>query len=328
VRKLVLATSGAYVRISATPFNVKNHQPVPCATGYDIPCFGRIPTVALSLINDAMKEDAEELSTKVPGFVIDKLVQDKMKKVHTMVTECRKVVTDDNSQSAFQRLDNFATAFEKLDPASIQSAEAWSQFVQQHVEDPKWQEKLHFDHVLGLFGFTDSDASFIRQKTYTETTSNGEEETKTFEQFGLRWVSKALTGFKPDGCLTDVVNLVYAMQGDPPAAPEEEEAVVRKLEQFRERLSSATPPFEQMWIPNKLVHDAETDDMLVWLLLRYIHKKMKSQLEVVVQLPQLPDQEDPLKVVADVWERLPGTTVLRDAQSKNLEALIRYHAKS
>ena len=165
VHKLVLATPSAEVRVSATPLNVKNHAPLPGDTHYDIPCFGRIPTVALSLINDAMKADAQELSTKVPGFVIDKFVQTKMKKVHTMVSECPKVVTDGDSQSAFSRLDNFAGAFENLDPASIQSAEAWSQFVQRHVEDPKWQEKLHFDHVLGLFGFTDDVALDIRRVT-------------------------------------------------------------------------------------------------------------------------------------------------------------------
>ena len=46
---------------------------------------------------------------------------------------------------------------------------------------------------------------------------------------------------------------------------------------------------------------------------------MNSEQVVVVQLPQLRDQqlqEDPLKVKADVWA-LPRTTVLRDAQSEN-----------
>merc|ERR550537_1389576 len=109
-------------------------------------------------------------------------------------------------------------------------------------------------------------------ETYTEKNKNGEEETTTYEQFGLRWLAKALTGFKPDGCLTDVVNLIYAMMGDPPEKDQTEQDVMRTLEDFKKRLASnGRSGFQDLWIPDKLVHDAESDDMLVWLLLRHVH---------------------------------------------------------
>merc|ERR1712136_713713 len=45
---------------------------------------------------------------------------------------------------------------------------------------------------------------------------DGKVETSILEQFSLRWLGKALTGFKPKGCLTDLVNLIFAMENIEP----------------------------------------------------------------------------------------------------------------
>jgi len=313
------------IRVSATPFNVRNHAALQYARPYNIPCFGQIPSAALSVLNEEMKQDSQQLSMKFPGFVIDTFVQSKMTKVRTMVAECQRVFTDSVSSSAFKRLETFADAFANMDPESIQSTEEWSSFVLRHVDDPKWQEKLHFDHVLGLFGFTDEVASQIRQKTYTEMNKKGENETTTYEQFGLRWLAKALTGFKPDGCLTDVVNLIYAMTGDPPEKDQTEQDVIRKLEDFKKRLArNGRRGLQDLWIPDKLLHDAESDDMLVWLLLRHVHRKIGSTLDVLVQLPP----GSGLNEKEQCWSGLPSTIVFRDQDSKNLDALLTFHTKS
>jgi len=317
-------TKGSDIRVSATPFNTKNRERLEKAKPYNIPCFGGIPSAALSVFNDEMKTDSKQLSFKFPGYVVDKFVQSKMTKVRTMVTDCQMEFTDDVSSYAFERLGRFADAFEQLPPDSIHDPKEWSSFVQGHVEDPKWQEKLHFDHVLGLFGFTDDVSAKIRQRKYKEKNKKGEEEESTFEQFGVRWLSKALSGFKPDGCMTDVVNLVYAMTGEPPEKDPTEQDVIRKLENFGKLLRQCSAStFRDVWVPEKLLHDAEADDMLVWVLLRYVHEKMGSTLEVRVQLPD----DTRFDEKKNCWEKLSLTNVFKDPDSQNLDALLKFHMK-
>jgi len=306
------------VRVSATPFNVKNNPQLEPAKNYNIPCFGQIPSAALSVLNTEMERDAQLLSMKVPTFTVDRFVQGKMKKVHKMVETCKKELTDNTA--AFDKIDQFATDFSQLDPASIHSPEDWSSFIKKHIADPDWQDKLHFDHILGLFGFTEDVALRIRQMRVTETDKDGQEEISTCEQFGVRWLAKALTGFKPDGCFTDVVNLIYAMMGKPPQGAPTEKEVVEYIHSFKEHLSRLR--LSEMWIPNILMHDAESDDMCVWILLRHVHEVLGSQLEVHAQLP--PDER--LDEKAQHWS--PHAKVFRDPDSKNLEALLGYHTKS
>jgi hypothetical protein len=267
-----------------------------------------------------MRLDGTSISGKVPGFTIDRFVQGKMKKVHKMVEMCKKEITDSNA--AFDLVDRFAKDFSELDPTSIQSPENWFSFVKKYIDDPDWQEKTHFDHILGLFGFSEDAALRIRQMTLTEKDKDGKEETSTYEQFGVRWLAKALTGFKPDGVLTDVVNLIYAMMGEPPTEAQTEKDVIETLQKFKEHLSRRGC-HNDMWIPDILLHDAESDDMMVWLLLRYVHRLRGSQLEVHVQLP--PDTR--LDGKEQEWSTLPCVKVFRDPDSKNLEALLNYHTK-
>jgi len=272
-----------------------------------------------------MRKDAPSLWMKVPSFTIDRFVQGKMKKVHKMVEECRKVITDSHAASAFDLVDRFAKDFSEKDPTSIQSTEQWFDFVRAYIKDLDWQEKTHFDHVLGLFGFNEEAASRIREMTLTEKDKDGKLETSTYEQFGVRWLAKALTGFKPDGVLTDVVNLIYAMMGEPPTEAQTEKDVIEKLEKFKVKLSR---DHSDMWIPDVLLHDAESDDMMVWLLLQYVHKQRGSQLEVQVQLPQAQDTQDTrLDEKAHFWSTLACVKVFRDPDSKNLEALLNYDTK-
>merc|ERR1712136_721666 len=236
------------VRVSAPPFNVKNHPQLQSSRDYNIPCFGLIPSAALSVLNSEMREDAPSLSMKVPSFTIDRFVQGKMKKVHQMVKNCKEVITDSNE--AFDRVDRFAKDFSELDPSSIQSTERWFSFVKKYITDPDWQNKTHYDHILGLFGFTEEAAVRIREKTQTE------------------------------------------------------KDVIEKIETFKKNLSKSS----DMWIPDVPLHDAESDDMMVWLLLRYIHKQRGSQLKVHVQLPI----DTRLDEKAQDWSTSAGVKVFRD----------------
>eukprot|EP00966_Prymnesium_polylepis_P208392 4827608-Prymnesium_polylepis.1 len=57
--------------------------------------------------------------------------------------------------------------------------------------------------------------------------------------------------------------------------------------------------FTDLWIPTHVVHDAETDDMLSWLLLEHVHLQLGTELQVLVQLPDDPEFD----CVADAMER-------------------------
>ena len=56
LRKLTQATDNtdADVRVSAPPFNVMNHTQLQSSKNYNIPVFGQIPSVAVSVLSPEM----------------------------------------------------------------------------------------------------------------------------------------------------------------------------------------------------------------------------------------------------------------------------------
>merc|ERR1712129_272167 len=94
-------------------------------------------------------------------------------------------------------------------------------------------------------------------------------------------------GYGPVGCLTDVANLVFAMQHDTPPSQASEADVVACMQAFSKRVQQGD--FNRLWIPDVLAVDCELDDMLSWLLIQYIYQKTKRPpLKVLVQLPTDP----------------------------------------
>merc|ERR1711920_19099 len=89
---------------------------------------------------------------------------------------------------------------------SIESVSDWETFVNKHAK-PGWQAKLHFDHLLDNFGFEKEASDLLRKTEFTK--ENGEK--VSFEQHSFRWLSKAFGAYGPEGSLTDVVNLTFAM---------------------------------------------------------------------------------------------------------------------
>merc|ERR1719145_498910 len=106
---------------------------------------------------------------------------------------------------AVQKLKDFVEEFQGLG-TSIKNVSDWEAFVNRHAK-PGWQAKMHFDHLLDNFGF-EKEASDLLRKTIFEK-ADGEK--VTFEQHAFRWLGKALSAYGPEGALTDVVNLTFAM---------------------------------------------------------------------------------------------------------------------
>ena len=151
-----------------------------------------------------------------------------------------------------------------------------------------WESRLHFDHVLQNFGFDDDAAKRLRGTKHTETDpKSGEETTQDLETFSFRWLGKAFSGYSVKGCLTDVVNLLFAMAElyDDGKDPKElaESEIARKLTEVVTKVNKGD--FSGLWVPTHIVHDSESDDLLCWLLLEHIHKKLGSDLQVLVQFP-------------------------------------------
>merc|ERR1712136_611923 len=150
------------------------------------------------------------------------------------------------NKDAFNKVREFADGFGKLDPGTVPTAADWKKWIGRYVPD-SYEEK------------------------------DGKVETNNLEQFSLRWLGKALIGFKPKGCLTDLVNLIFAMESIEPNKDMPEREIVETIKLFAEKIKG---PFhrktalQNLWIPDMLMYDAENDDMLCWVLLDFIRNKM------------------------------------------------------
>jgi hypothetical protein len=105
----------------------------------------------------------------------------------------------------------------------------------------------------------------------------------TLEHHSLRWLTKAFRGYGPVGCLTDLVNLVYAVLKMEQPKEASEEAVMDAVNRLRDKMKRND--LTDLWIPTHLVHDGESDDALTWLLLQRLHELQKTRMEVLIQMP-------------------------------------------
>lgn len=81
--------------------------------------------------------------------------------------------------------------------------------------------------------------------------------------------------------------------------------------------------FTGLWVPTHLVHDAETDDQLCWLILEYVHRHLGTQLHVLIQLPNEREFDVVQRVLAkpEGSGEQPRVKVFRDVDSGNQVAL-------
>jgi len=289
----------------------------------NVPVFGRkIPAAIIELFTSPeIQELAHELGVRIPQYSLQKFVQGKVHKVRVLVEralqleDCRRPP----NSTAVERLSRFVDAFEKLTPDEIPSLDAWQKFVDAHVL-PGWEDRLHFDKLLSIFGFDDEMATRLRYTLHVMTDpKTGEEESISLEQFAFRWLSKAFIGYGVQGCLTDVTNLVFCMARRKQPENVDETEVAKVIRDTGEKILGGN--FTGLWIPTHFVQDAETDDLLSWLLLEHVHKKLCTELQVLVQLPKDRDFDC---IEREVMTR-PMTRgriwVFRDSESRNQAAL-------
>jgi len=301
------------------PFNKINGVPIPdTVRPFSVPVFG--PNILNSIMDifvgsstaSQIHDLANELEVKIPPYALSDFLQKKIVRVRVLldVARTRQDCAGVPNSDAIVKCERWIEAFHELNRDAITNLAAWHSFVEKHVQ-PGWQQKLHFDKVLSNFGFLDDTAKELAKHPYED---DGKQ--TTLEQHCLRWLAKSFSGYGPIGCLTDVANLVFAMENDTPPSNASEADVVACMQTFANRLHAGH--FEGLWIPEVLVMDCELDDMLSWLLLEYIFRRTNqpNKLKVLAQLPTDPD----LDVAHGQLGRL-GLEVFRDVGSRNAEAV-------
>merc|ERR1712087_217957 len=174
-----------------------------------------------------------------------------------------------------------------------------------------WERKLHFDHLLDNFGFDKEASDVLRKQEYIYPDG----EAVTLESHAFRWLSKAFAAYGVEGCLTDVVNLIFAMMGIIPKDLDEHQ-IADYVDQFRKNYF-AKRDFSALWVPSYFVMDAETDDSLAWIILACAHEARGTELKTFVQFPADEEFNKP----AAKLETFKGVHMFRDPKSKNKDAV-------
>jgi len=313
------------LRLSMPPYNkpppgVQLHEK---AESYEIPVFGLHISRAIMECFDlpGVRDLAAELNVPLPKYDLSNFIQKKMFKVRTLIEEAGK--RDDcqsgSNAEAVAKLERFVTDFEALQPSDIDGPDAWDRWVCQYAASD-WMEKLEFSLLLSNFGFSAETAKQIQKTKIDDKKDDGTVGKVELEQYSLRWLSKAFAGYNVLGCLTDVANLLFAMKGPPPKKTPTEKEVVDTVREVCNKVKNEE--FNDLWIPDHMVHDAETDDILAWLLLKHVHRRQETndRFRVLVQLPTANVDFLWLEEVAKRIREL-DCEVYRDPSARNAKAI-------
>ena len=119
------------------------------------------------------------------------------------------------------------------------------------------------------------------------------------------------------------------MSGPPRESLPAEEEVVNVIETLTKAMRERR--FEDLWIPTEMIHDAESDDQLAMLLLKYVHNRRRERLQatgsaappalrVLVQLPT-PKTDYPELEELDQRFKVNGCETFRDPSSQNAKGI-------
>mmetsp|Transcript_62024 Transcript_62024/g.164981 ORF Transcript_62024/g.164981 Transcript_62024/m.164981 type:complete len:440 (+) Transcript_62024:112-1431(+) len=303
------------IKASMPPFNNSKKMELPKSLlSINVPVYGpNIPNSVMKIFEPAdMRALAQRLSCRIPSYVLNRVVQSKMPKVVDLVNAARSI--DDIAQrngAAIDKLESFVKGLLDLKPADVPDHGAWTAFVNRYAGDG-WAHKLHFDHLLDNFGF-DKEASDVLRKIETK---NSDGETVTLEHHAFRWLSKAFAAYGVEGCMTDVVNLIFAMMGIIPKDLDEGK-IAEYIDSFRDD-KLRKKDFSELWVPNYFVMDAEVDDSLTMVILSYVHEARGTTLQTFVQLPS----DESINEAAATLEKLNDVYVYRDPEARNQKAVL------
>ena len=225
----------------------------------------KIPDATMELFElDAMREIAEKLHLRSPQYTLSTFVQGKLFKVRDLIAVARRA--HPAADSATDKLEKFIDELEQLQPEQVRGRADWAAFVTRCGVEAGWEGRLHFDHLLSNFGYDAKTARALQHARVEVTDQKGKTETVQLETHALRWLGKALACYQPDGCMADVVNLVFAMVHEAPPTEYDEATTVATLQEFAKRLAEGSV-HGLKWIPTHLHIDGELDDSMSWMVL-------------------------------------------------------------
>jgi len=295
---------------------------------YNLPVYGmKVPPAIMEILEiQGIRELAAELDVKIPKYTLSWFIQHRgVPNIRIMTKVAREKFKAAGDRAAIDKLDAFIDEFESLKIENVPNLEVFKAIVDRHCSKG-WEDRLHFDIILQTnFGFRDEVVKELREYIHRDIDEKtGEEWTCSLETLSMRWVAKAMTGYQPEGCLTDVANAVYALQCIPEDSESTEDLIAKRMRDFSSRLKMpGKQGLEDLWIPTHFIHDAETDDTLTWLILEYLHRRLGTSMKVAAQLPD----EAEANVMQTKMEKF-GVMVYRDKDSDNLKPVMRnFNAK-
>mmetsp|Transcript_23950 Transcript_23950/g.43978 ORF Transcript_23950/g.43978 Transcript_23950/m.43978 type:complete len:376 (+) Transcript_23950:70-1197(+) len=323
------STTGVQVRLSVPAFNVVKGVVVPAKfhdSQYNTPCFGvRIPSAIMALFDRRYQlgrelcDIAEEHGFRTPEYCLSDTIVSKQEKVLYLCKEAEKQGID---RKVVERIRKFVQEVQNTKEEGL-TMDGWRKMIACHVGEG-WEDHLHFDKVLQLFGMDEESSKKLRETP----APNG----STLEQFSVRWLAKAFTAYGPNGCLTDVLNLIFVMMDMQIKAPRELD-IEKAVLDFKGFLSCGDiSKLMELWLPTTIVMDCEMDDTLALVILLYLHKKLNQgagdasqKLEVHAQLPEGDVVDCVEKHLQLVQTRCNDVTVhiFRDEESRNRHEVLR-----
>jgi len=297
--------SGECVRASSPAFNVRGESGWAALTvePYDASVFGVSITHAINdlLETKIVSETCREMGIRIPRYEFDVYVQKNVSKVTSLVGACRSR----GLMHSADHIERFVHAVSNLLPQHIQSMADWEQFLSEQNIAKDWKGRIHQDKVGGLFGLNEENIRSLG---------------KTYE---FKWLSRCLNLWVVKGCKTDIVNTICAIlnTGNPKGLTESQLVIlIKKFTHILTHPEFITGNTSWMWIPSTVIHDAESDDCISWVLCIILNRIQGTPMKTIVQLPCHSD----LNVVARFFGQHKDVFVVRDPHSKNAKALRDY----
>ena len=192
---------------SLPPFNRQHPEHIFPSIAVDEKCFE--PAVQELLIglfdNDSVRLTAGMYNITLPEVTLSSFIQGKMCKVEKLVEISRNICKARQDIEATDKLNAFVKAFSALTKDDIRSKNDWDSFLSKHMSHG-WENRLNVNCILENFGFSTEASAQLCEYMVDD---DGKE--KTLSRYSIRWLSKIFTAYGPEGCLTDVANLLSAM---------------------------------------------------------------------------------------------------------------------
>jgi len=292
------------IRASCPPFNVRcwnDAVPVQC---FNAAAFGtEIPKAIITLTRHPLIANAMcALSIAPLKMSLNTFAVDQVKRVRA-ITKYLRCRSTQNYGAVVDKMESFVERFSKCKSSDFDNEQAWLEFRQQECGLPAdCDRRLHFDHVLQMFGCSDELSKEIRQAQ-----RNQEEGAMKLEHYALRPLVRALSGYNLQGCIADIVNYCYVALSKS-TANQSEQDVLATLHAFGDAFADDSAR-KRLWVPDIYIQDAEHDDMITWAIL----KVLNPALEVIVQLPC----GDVFNALEHQFTSMDNVRVFRDRDSTN-----------